>query len=68
MKIRRIATAIAGAAVLAPALVLTAGSAAHANPPYAHSKFERCTIDWNNNYWSGGEAFARGQWKACMAE
>ncbi|MGC0416981.1 hypothetical protein [Embleya sp. AB8] len=67
MSIRRIAGAIAGAAVLAPVLVMTAGSAAQAGPPWQHTKREQCTIDYDNTYWTVGAAFARAQWARCMA-
>ncbi|MFJ9950983.1 hypothetical protein [Kitasatospora sp. NPDC091207] len=66
MKIRRMAAAAAAAAVLAPLLVLATGTEANAFPRQL-SKREQCTAAWNVNYWSGGEAFARGQWAACMA-
>ncbi|MEU3570452.1 hypothetical protein AB0E96_18820 [Kitasatospora sp. NPDC036755] len=62
MKMRRLAAA---AAVIAPVLVIATGAEANAYPRQL-SKREICTAAWNVNYWSGGEAFARGQWRACM--
>ncbi|GAA2973063.1 hypothetical protein [Kitasatospora sp. NPDC006786] len=65
MKIRRLAATALAAAVLAPVLVLATGAEANAYPRQL-SKREQCTAAWNVNYWSGGESFARGQWRACM--
>ncbi|MFG2904346.1 hypothetical protein ACGF13_04685 [Kitasatospora sp. NPDC048286] len=66
MNIRRLAATAAAAAVLAPVLVLAAGTQANAYPRTL-SKTEQCTAAYNVNYWVGGAAFARTQWYACMA-
>ncbi|MFF7455389.1 hypothetical protein [Kitasatospora sp. NPDC008115] len=80
MRIRRLAGAAATAAVLTPLLMLTAGAQANAAtqsaygpplPPPVPSevspiRYEQCRTMWNANYWSGGAAFATGQWYACI--
>ncbi|MER7706103.1 hypothetical protein ABTX81_24825 [Kitasatospora sp. NPDC097605] len=78
MRIRRLAGMAVTAAVLAPLLVLTAGTQASAGeqsaapmPPQvpfevSQSRYEQCQAMWNVNYWSGGAAFATGQWYACI--
>ncbi|MFE6867890.1 hypothetical protein ACFVFS_15150 [Kitasatospora sp. NPDC057692] len=78
MRIRRLAGAVAAAAVVTPLLALTAATQATADqggtplpPPYSgvisRTQYEQCEAAWNVNYWSGGVAFATTQWNVCMS-
>ncbi|MFJ2780792.1 hypothetical protein [Kitasatospora sp. NPDC087315] len=73
------ATAAATVAVLAPLLVLTAGTQANAAPTAVvytsldpgvdqPSKTDQCLAAYNVNYWAGGASFALGQLHACLGD